>query len=864
VRHRARRLITPLRRRFERLEGVALWIFSHGASVWPPIAIAIVLWLTWTTLRGVHIREVRASLRTLDSYWIWAACAFTALNVAVMGLYDVIAFRQTRSPLLDRWRYGAIAFAWSNFLTLGPLAGPAIRFWLYAPAIDRAADLQGGVLATAIAFMSGLAGWTAAVMVAGRIQAGLPIAALLALAATLVIVLAVRRVAMLVLDDVARSPVATQAVAIALVGWLDWLLAATVFVCVVRAGHGPAAPLASLPTFFVGQIIGLVSLAPGGFGSADAYWIARFPGTLAAGAGIVAAFRLVYYVVPWAVASLVLLSWATRRAERRIEIARRVIASLIGGGGVLVMLSSASPALHARLLTVERVVPLPLVEFGQVVAATTGLLLLALAFKLARGYRAAFRATIVLLGIGAISTLLKGFDWEETVILGGLAVAAASHASLFDRDSSGDWIEGPDVALAAAAVTAFFIFGVLSHRSGADGFARWTELGYQLEGSRFARSVITLTLAVLASAIYVLLRAPATFRRPSPDDVNCALELHAAIGGNSTPLMLANGDKSIFRDGDRGLCAYRIIGPYLVVFADPVVRPDDRGEFLNALFRFAGEADRRPLFYQLSPEWIPPLHDRGYIFFKLGEEGQLPLSRVTTEGPAGRTFRQILRRGERDGVRFRVMPPYEVARRMDELEEISDDWLSSKSVVERQFSIGFFDREYLARFPCAVVETRDGSRILAFANILRGPMREEFSVDLMRYRSDGPKVMDFLFASLFFHAKEHDYRRFNLGMAPLASVGEAHGAHPRERLARLVFQHGEHWYNFRGLRFFKQKYQPDWQPRYLSYQSAWEFPIAIAYVSALIAGGWMQVVSAGSGARRARPTHAAAVPATDP
>jgi phosphatidylglycerol lysyltransferase len=295
---------------------------------------------------------------------------------------------------------------------------------------------------------------------------------------------------------------------------------------------------------------------------------------------------------------------------------------------------------------------------------------------------------------------------------------------------------------------------------------------------------------------------------------------------------------------------YRIIGPYLVVFADPVVRPDDRGAFLDELFRFAGEADRRPVFYQLSPEWIPALHDRGYLFFKLGEEGQLPLARVTTDGPSGKLLRQILRRGERAGVRVRVMAPYEVVQRLDELEEISDDWLAAKSVVERQFSIGFFDREYLARFPCAVVETSDGSRIQAFANILRGPRRGEISLDLMRYRSGGPKVMDFLFVSLFFHAKKLGYERCNLGMAPLSSVGEVRGAHPRERLARLVFQHGEHWYNFQGLRFFKQKFEPDWQPRYLSYQRAWEFPIAIAYVAALIAGGWMNVLSSASRGQR--------------
>jgi phosphatidylglycerol lysyltransferase len=75
-------------------------------------------------------------------------------------------------------------------------------------------------------------------------------------------------------------------------------------------------------------------------------------------------------------------------------------------------------------------------------------------------------------------------------------------------------------------------------------------------------------------------------------------------------------------------------------------------------------------------------------------------------------------------------------------------------------------------------------------------------------------------------------------MAPLASVGEHRGAHVRERLARIIFQRGEQWYNFQGLRFFKQKFDPEWVPRYLAYQRAGEWPIALAHVSALIAGSW--------------------------
>ena len=120
--------------------------------------------------------------------------------------------------------------------------------------------------------------------------------------------------------------------------------------------------------------------------------------------------------------------------------------------------------------------------------------------------------------------------------------------------------------------------------------------------------------------------------------------------------MVAVGDKAVFVDDERGFCLYRTIGPYLVVFSDPVVRSiAERSAFLDALFAFAGELDRRPAFYQMSLDWIPVLHDRGYDFFKLGEEAHVPLAKVTLEGHAGKMYRQILRRAERDGLRFRIL-----------------------------------------------------------------------------------------------------------------------------------------------------------------------------------------------------------------
>jgi phosphatidylglycerol lysyltransferase len=845
---RPRRRLSALLAGFET---IALWLVGHAARFLPFLVIAVVVAVSWEPLRQIHPRQVRNALQVLDSSWLALAALATAANIAVMGLYDVLAFAHTRSKWSQRWRYGAVAFAWSNFLTLGPLAGPAIRFWLYRPAVDRTADIEGGVVNIASAFISGLIGWTlASVVVPHAAQTEW---ALLLAAVAFVLTLAAAVAARFVIEHIERFAASaasgTGPVWLAAIGWLDWLLAALAFVACVRSA-GVAVPLIeAIRSFFVGQAIGLASMVPGGFGSADAFWIGHLPVpgpsievARSTATAIIAAYRLIYYAVPWAGASLLLLTWVTHRTPRRVELARRVIAGIVGASGALMLLSVATPGLHNRLLLLEQAVPLPLVEVGAFSAAVTGVLLLVIARGLAKGYSAAFRATVIILVVAAISSLLKGFDYEEAIILSGVALLAVAQSPLFDRPSHGDWLEGRDLGVAFVALIVFLVFGVFAHRVSATTFERLSQVEYRLEAARFVRTAITLAVAVGTAALYVLLRVPVRFKRPPEEAVERALQLNSEIGSATTPLMVANGDKAVFFDDDRGFCLYRTIGPYMVVFSDPIVRSQaERNIFLNALFTFAGEIDRRPILYQVSLDWIPALHDRGYAFFKLGEEGHLPLSRVTLEGPGGKLYRQIIRRGERDLVRFRVVAPFEVRRLLPHIREISDDWLVGRQVRERQFSIGFFDEQYLAHFPLAIVEDESG-RVIAFANVLPGPRRDELSVDLMRYRSDAPKVMDFLFVSLFLYAKEKGYRRFNLGMAPLASVGDLAGAHMRERLANLLFQHGEHWYNFQGLRQFKEKFEPDWVPRYMAYQNAWEWPVAIAYVSALIAGGWSTVL----------------------
>ncbi len=153
--------------------------------------------------------------------------------------------------------------------------------------------------------------------------------------------------------------------------------------------------------------------------------------------------------------------------------------------------------------------------------------------------------------------------------------------------------------------------------------------------------------------------------------------------------------------------------------------------------------------------------------------------------------------------------------------------------MEKGFSLGFFDATYLSRTPAAVVRV-DGE-IVAFANTWLGRTGTELSVDLMRQSADAPTgTMDYLFAQLMLWGRENGYATFNLGMAPLSGFAE-HALSPMwNKVGAFVFRHGESIYRFGGLRQYKEKFHPEWQPRYLAAPGGLKLPQVIANVTALI------------------------------
>ena len=103
--------------------------------------------------------------------------------------------------------------------------------------------------------------------------------------------------------------------------------------------------------------------------------------------------------------------------------------------------------------------------------------------------------------------------------------------------------------------------------------------------------------------------------------------------------------------------------------------------------------------------------------------------------------------------------------------------------------------------------------------------------------------MDYLIIHMMFWGKQQGYKWFNLGMAPLSGLESRNLAPLWNRLGAFVFRYGENFYNFKGLRKYKQKFVPVWQPKYIASPGGIALPQVFAGLTVLISKGIKGVVS---------------------
>ncbi|MEK2608537.1 bifunctional lysylphosphatidylglycerol flippase/synthetase MprF [Pseudomonas shirazensis] len=838
----------------------------------------IVLVLT-LLLFGMALIACRRLLSELDIYALHDAilsvpkqAMLAALLATVAGFVILLGYEWSASryaavklPAATLVLGGFSAFAIGNAIGLSILSGGSVRYRLYArhglgagevARMTVFASLSLGCALpplAALATLSNLPAAATALRMPAGVLATIAIAVLM-LSALLVAGLYRRRLAEQPLTDsllvklgrrTLRLPGARLTGLQLLITALDVAAAATVLYLLL-----PEAPPfgAFVLVYLLALAAGVLSHVPGGVGVFEAILLAAFADQLGAAplAAALLLYRLIYVVLPLLLACVLLLANEARRllfAQQALKaasgLAAPVLAILVFLSGVVLLFSGATPEIDTRLEHMGFLVPHRLIDASHFGASLIGVLCLLLAQGLRRRLSAAWLLTTVLLLVGALLSLLKGFDWEEACVLTFTAVLLAVFRRSFYRPSR--LLElpfSPVYLVASACVIGASIWLLLfAYQDVPYSHQLWWQFTLDADAPRGLRAAMgSAVLLVFVALTWLLRTARPVIHLPTADELERARQILLASDQPDGGLALTGDKALLFHPNDNAFIMYARRGRSLVALYDPIGPAQERAEMIWQFRDLCDVHHARPVFYQVRAENLPFYMDIGLTALKLGEEARVDLRRFDLEakGKEMKDLRYTWNRGGRDGLSLEVHEPGQAP--LDELKEISDAWLSGKNVREKGFSLGRFSPDYLQHFRIALI--RFQGRPVAFANLLETHSLELASLDLMRAHPEAPKLtMEFMMIGLILHYKNHGYGRFSLGMVPLSGLQPRRGAPLTQRLGSLVFQRGEQLYNFQGLRRFKDKFQPDWEPRYMAVPAGLDPLVALADTAALIAGG---------------------------
>jgi phosphatidylglycerol lysyltransferase len=831
------------------------------------VLFAVVLEVLRVELRTVSWPELTADIVGVPRAQLALAIGLTALNYAVLTGYDLVAFAYV-GRTLPRVRIvltSFLAYAIANNVGFAMLSGMSVRYRFYSRWGVTAGELSRLVFSYSVTFWLGLfalGGLSLAVTqfpALDELAVGQFVAAigwlLMLIPAAYFIATVVRQAPLRLWKMELPLPSPRIAAAQFTLSAVEWALAGAVLYVLL-----PPSPLPFLQfigVFLVAILLGMASHVPGGIGVFEGLMVLLLKPQLGSSQVLPAlvVFRAVYYLLPLSLALIVLL--IDELHQRRGDVAHagatlgrlteqftpRLLAVFTFLAGLVLLLSGATPSATGRLSLLARLLPLGVIEASHFLASVVGAGLLVLSQGLARRLDAAYYLTVLLMIIGIATSMLKGFDYEEAVAI--LAVLLLLHrarpafdrrAAFFDTRFSPAWTASVIGAAGASVWLGFFAFKHVDY-----SHELWWQFELHGDASRYLRASVGAAIVLLIVGLAQLIRqAPHEAPPPTTADLEDA-EKAIATQTSTFPNLVFLRDKSLLFDDDRtSFVMYGVQGRTWVALGDPVGRDDRLNDLIRLFLERCDDFGGVPVFYEVTPQCLHRYADFGLTLVKIGEEARVDLSTFTLSGGQAAKFRQVIRRLENDRWVFRIVDPPRLPGIIKELRAVSDDWLAAKSAAEKGFSLGFFDEEYLLRFPVAVIERED--RILAFANLWPGPRHVELTTDLMRYSREAPKdVMEGLFVHMMQWGKEQGYEMFTLGMAPLSGFERSPVASFWNRLGTFVYEHGESFYNFQGLRDYKEKFHPVWEPRYLAYPGGLRLPRILADVSALVAGGYRQI-----------------------
>ncbi|TVL31404.1 bifunctional lysylphosphatidylglycerol flippase/synthetase MprF [Shewanella xiamenensis] len=832
------------------------------------IIFTVSLFLLYNLEQDYQLNDIFLEIKQFAPSKILLAVLLSLVSYLLLTLYDYLAIRELKSPLSYQQvaPVSFLAFTFSNTIGFSLLTGTSIRYKFYSELGLSGNNITQVVLACSVTFFLGL------FFICGLALINFPAEQLSDLPLPTWFFSLNRVIGILMLLGVIsyfvfslmwkRSiqfrgfelapPIFSLSLKQFLVSSIDWIVVGTLFYSLLPEVDG-LSYLQVLSIFFVANAIGVLAHVPGGIGVFETVVTVTLSQYLPAEQILssVIIYRLMYYIVPFIlalmyfVATLVLTNKDKfSKLNVNLQIVRQLLPPLLSisvfGVGLVLLLSVVNPSIIHKYHWLGEIVPLPIVELSSLILSASAILLLLLSHGLFKRYQKAFELTQKLLLVAMVFIVLKGAQWQISLALGLIYLLMLPCEQVFYRQGSIVGIKysfGWALSLAAALFLMMWVL-FFAYQDVDYDHSLWFTFSQDSHVSRALRGgAVALVILLIFAFRYVLaMRRPQT-RLLDEHTLSCAMDIVANAPSSHGFLALVQDKLLLFNEDNDAFLMYARAGHCWVVMGDPIGNPDKFDDLLWQFRELCDAYDGWPVFYQVTQRYLPHFLEQGLSLYKLGEEAIVPLAEFDLQSSKYRSLRQSHAKALREGLRFKIIEASEVKALLPTLEVISSSWLKAKQGREKGFSVGYFSAAYLCATPMALVYLND--ELVAFSNVWASAAKIEFSVDLMRYEPSlsGSNIMDFLFTELLLWGKQQGYQLFNLGMAPMSGLTDRALVPFWTKLAKTVYKKGNKFYNFQGLRRYKDKFNPRWEAKYLICYGGLSLPVVVGSLVTLTSRG---------------------------
>ncbi len=548
---------------------------------------------------------------------------------------------------------------------------------------------------------------------------------------------------------------------------------------------------------------------------------------------------------------------STRSATRRLPAVRRsaalrLLAFVPAAALVLCSVSSDMVAmLGGDPLGIWRLLPAGPVAGDWVSAEVSSTAFLLVGISLARGKRLGFWMALAMMA-GAL--VVQGASLDHPVSAGTALAIAVILVATRGRYNVGTSrrearLAGALVATGAilAALCALLAAGgVDAAGTVADAVGSLLDLATPVAVpglATFGALLLVGRIAYVVASVMVL--DSVADERPA-DVVDAARRTLRRVGtGALYPYQLAPECAAWADDAGTAAIAVASVGRSAVAMGDPAGDPVAAAGVLDAWIDRSRRADIVPIVYQASAPLAARLRERGWRSVLVGREAIIDPSAFDLRSSGVANLRHTVTRSRRGGIStvwsatgLAGLPDPRIA---DGLVRLDEAW-RRKAGPQLGFTVGRFDPAETR--PTGIAVALDGSGTpVAFIVVRPTGGDGGWMLDVMRRTHDSvPGALEACLVTAIEALGASGVRRLSLGLAPLSGLDPASGVLAEQLLARGA-RAIRPVYNHEGLAFFKNKFAPQWEARYLVVPAWTSLTTAVVALLRLhLGGGWPKVV----------------------